>query len=92
MDDELETPLTLNWLLVRCQQVFSICMSMEDPSANAVCRHLVDSGLLSLSGMNEWTLYTASTKRQASLQNDRIYGIMQIYDISLRFTSELSTL
>lgn len=92
MDDELEIPLTLNWLLVRCQQAFSVCMSMGDPSANAVCQHLVDSGLLALSGKNEWTLYTASTKRQTSLQPDRIYGIMQIYDISLHLTSELSTL
>ena len=92
MDDELEIPLTLNWLLIRCQQVFSVCMSMEDPLANAVCQHLVDSGLLSLSGKNKWTLYAASTKRQASLQNDRIYGIMQIYDISLRLTSKFSAL
>ena len=92
IDDKVEIPLNLNWLLVRCQQVFSVCMSMEDTSAHAVCQHLVDSGLLSLGGKNESTLYAASTKRQASLQNDRIYGIMQIYDISIRLTSELSAL
>ena len=92
MDHELEIPITLNWLLVRCQQAFSICISMEDPSANAVCQHLMDSGLLSLAGKNEWTLYAASTKRQASLRNDRIYGIMQIYDISLHLTSSFSAL
>ena len=83
MDEDLEIPVTLNWLLVRCQQVFTACMSMEHPSATEACQHLVDSGLLSLSSKNEWTLYTASTKRQASLQDDRIYGIMQIYIISL---------
>lgn len=83
MDEELEIPITLNWLLVRCQQVFTTCMSMEDAPAKEVCQDLVDSGLLSLSSKNEWTLYSASTKRQASLQNDRIYGIMQIYSISL---------
>ena len=92
MDEDLEIPVTLNWLLVRCQQVFTACMSMEHSSAMEACQHLVDSGLLSLSSKNEWTLYTASTKRQASLQNDRIYGIMQIYNISLGRQSSFSIL
>lgn len=92
LDEELEIPITLNWLLVRCQQVFTACTSMDDPSAMEVCQHLVDSGLLSLSSKNEWTLYAASTKRQASLRNDRIYGIMQIYNISLGLRPSFSAL
>ena len=92
IDESYTIPIPLQWILVRCQQIFTACVSREEPLAKEVCQLLIDSGLLSLSSHNQWTLYIASTKRQASVENDRIYGIMQIYNVSLGLQPSFSAL
>lgn len=92
VDQSYELPIPLTWLLERCMHIFAICSSKVASLALDISQLLMDSGLLALGMKNEWSLYSAATRRQASLPEDRVYGIMQVYNIRLGAQPSISRL
>jgi Heterokaryon incompatibility protein (HET) len=95
IDDDpapLRRPMTLQWVLMRIQQIFIACSTLSDGMAKDICGRINRSGLLTLGSQNKWALYSATTKRQSKLQEDHVYGIMQVFGLRLGLYDRLEDL
>ncbi|KAF2260842.1 hypothetical protein CC78DRAFT_522758 [Lojkania enalia] len=91
-DTQIHRPVHLTWVNSMCWKIWTKFNRDPAPVAQEICRHIVDSGILSLGCRNAAVLYGASAKRTAMDPLDSVYGIMQVYNIKMDPHNDLRSL
>ncbi|KAH6997393.1 hypothetical protein EDB80DRAFT_727752 [Ilyonectria destructans] len=88
----MPVPISLTFISASFRMIWVAFYRDNTPESQAMCKMIIDSGLLSINSRNQFLLYRAAAKRQARLPQDAVYGIMQVYDICMPESNDVDRL